>query len=154
MALYKNWPAICDIGRANPMLMMVLGNALLNEDDEITQGLFVGFPDCFSTTEVKGPFPLSLIRSVGGEMARKNGFDDGEKFPSTIGALDELSVPYVTFNHDPEEADEQWPLLPPGIDPKAVQGQICEWNGQKMVVLENGDRTMDLAPVEAIALDL
>lgn len=155
MALYKNWPAICEIGQMNNALMFVLASISTDENDPITQGLFVGFPQCFSTEKADGPFPLSIIRDLAEEAGRKNSRSNGAEYPGSNGVLDELGVPFKTFALDSEMASlYELPLAPSPLGAHSKQGDVGEWRGVKMIVLEKGGETMDLAPLECIVVDL
>ncbi len=164
MALYKNWPEICQVGRTNKLLMLVLASIEIDENNPVFQGLFIGFAQCFSVTKIDGPFPLSIIRELAQESAASKGYSgkDAADYPDTWEVLDGLDVPYIIFEVcEPGDGQTSWPIFPPSvIERTAKQGQTFVWKGQQMVLLENnlnerhGDWRIILAPVECIALDL
>lgn len=163
MALYKNWPEICQIGRKHQLLMLILASIEIDESDPVFQGLYVGFSSCFSEEKTDGPFPLSIIRELARESAASKGYfgKDAADYPNTWGVLDDFDVPYIIFEVcEPGDGETSWPTFPPSaIEKTAKQCQTFLWKGRQMVLLENNynDRTNDwrivLAPIECIALD-
>lgn len=164
MALYKNWPGICRIGRLDKLLMLVLASASTDENDEIALGLWLGFPQCFSEEKIDGPFPLSIIRELAKESAAAKGYSgsDAADYPDTWEVLDDLDVPYIILEVcEPGDGQTSWSAFPPSdIEKTAKQGQVIEYKGQSMILLENNynDRTNDwrivLAPTASIQVDL
>lgn len=162
IALYKNWPEICRIGYKHKLLMLVLASIEADENDPDFLGLYVGFPQCFSTTKVDGPFPLSIIRELAQERGQENGSSDGAEYPDSWEVLDELNVPSIIFEVcEPGGQQTSWQVFSPTeVEKTAKQGEILLWKGQRMVLLENnynerhGDWRIVLAPIECIALNL
>lgn len=164
MALYKNWPEICKVGRKNQLLMLILASVEIDESDSIFQGLYVGFSSCFSEGKTDGPFPLSIIRELARDSAASKGYSgkDAADYPDTWGVLDDLDVPYIIFEVcEPGDGQTSWSAFPPSdIEKTAKQGQVIEYKGQSMILLENNynDRTNDwrivLAPTASIQVDL
>ncbi|QQR78504.1 MAG: hypothetical protein IPJ68_05535 [Candidatus Moraniibacteriota bacterium] len=139
-----------------------MASAEIDEDDQIVQGLFVGFPQCFSEEKTDGPFPLSIIRELAQEAGEQQGQPDGADFPDTWEILDDLEVPSIIFEVC-ELGDRQtdWPVFSPAaVEETAKQGEMLTWKGQQMVLLENnynersGDWHIVLAPAACILLDL
>lgn len=154
MVLYKNWPEICKIGRRDKLLMLVLASVALNEDDDILQGLYVGFPQCFSTGKIDGPFPLSVIRELAAEEGRAHGRTDGELRPDNYGVLSSLCIPSMPFALTEEAMlDTGWPFLSPDVTVTLKQGDVCKWKEKRLVVLEKNSTWMCVVPAECIALD-
>ncbi len=164
MALYKNWPEICQIGFKHRLLMLVLASVEIDESDPIFQGLYVGFPACFSEAKTNSLFPLSIIRELAQDAAASKGYagKDAADYPDTWEVLDALGVPSIIFEVcEPGEQQTDWPLFPPSsIEKSAKQGELLTWKGQQMVLLENNynERTTDwrivLAPAASILLNL
>jgi hypothetical protein len=167
MALYRNWPEICKVGRTDKMLMLVLASVSLTRDNDILAGLYVGFPQCFSAEKIEGPFPLSIIRDLARDSAVVEGFrGDGADFPYSYDVISGLEVPCVHFTVLPRGetvTDSTWPIFPLPIEEvweKLKQGDAYEWRGKQLLVLESNCAPendwwhIHLAPAECIALDL
>lgn len=165
MALYKNWSEICKIGYKNRLLMLVLASVRIEEDDPVFQGLYVGFPQCFSEAKTDGLFPLSIIRELSQDVAARKGYsgsDDAADFPDSFGVLDDLGVPYILFEVcEPCDQQAGWPLFSPtAVEKTTKQGTVLMWKGQQMVLLENNyneradEWRLAMAPAACILLDL
>ncbi len=164
MTYYRNWPEICRIGYRNPILMLVLSSVKLDDRNEIFIGLYTGFNQCFSLEKVDGPFPLSVIRELAYEEALKSrGFKSGADYPDSYDILQNLQVPTVLFEvSDDGHQDTNWPLfpLPEAEAIKLKQGDLIEWKGTSLVVMENNrneklnEWRICCSPAECIALDL
>lgn len=156
MALYKNWPEICRIGRLDKLLMLVLASISTDENDEIAMRLWLGFPECFSETEIVGPFPLSVIRHRADSNGRFVGVSDGANYPGSYDALD--NIPYLCFEVVTDEREPSGNLEDIWFTWETVallkQGDAFQWKDKSMVVLEVSKSWFYIAPAECIALDL
>ena len=154
---FKNWPEICKLGRTHHLLMMTLATVSSTKLDEYCQQLVAAFPQCFSSEEVAGPYPFSVIL----ERARGNGkkeanSDFGADFPVSYGAIPE-NVPIQGFDKfGNNKANLEGPLLPKEINPDAPQGSTVVWEGAEFIVLENNGSCEELwlAPSECFRVDL
>ncbi|MDP2837970.1 MAG: hypothetical protein Q8O53_01685 [Candidatus Moranbacteria bacterium] len=128
--------------------------------------LSIGFPECFSTTKVEGPFPLSIIRELAEEAAMSHhGSSGGSDYPENNDVLSDLYVPYIRLlvlgNPNKNiygQFDFGMPTfhLPFDEAKELKQGVRIEWKGTTMVVLENNpyNSCITMAPAACIALDL
>lgn len=149
----KNWIAICNLGRKNRLLMMVLACLEIKNLDDVTKKLIAAFPECFSEDGQKGPYPLSYIR----ELAEKDHYhpDPDRPFSSEVHA--KLNIPCILLAYGKEELDEYPEWLnprPENISLDVKQGDIVEYNGTKMMVFENNDGTREIALVPAELIDI
>lgn len=148
--MLRNWEKISEIGNKNRMLMLALGSS--TEDDSTHERLIKAFPECFSG-QVEGAIPLSVIRSKGDELGRKHLEKDGALRPGTFGALEELAVPFVTYDiYGRNRANADAPRLPESVPPRAAQGTTVYVEGEPFVVLENNPdcEEMILAPAARV----
>lgn len=164
--IYRNWTEICNVGHRNNLLMLVLASVSIDENDPIFTGLYCGFPQCFSDKETDGPFPLSVLRELGGEAAVQSGrpWQDGADHPDAYGVIMDLSVPHTIFQVDDDHSGlgVDWPFFPMKLEDarKLKQGNIFVWHGKKLVVLEcrfndkNEEHVVVASPVECIDLDI
>ncbi len=149
--------------------MLVLATTQIDKNDPIFIGLYAGFPQCFSETESDGPFPLSIIRSLAAERGHLEGYTTGADFPEEYEVLEELGVPYISFEivamGELRRMYESWPLFPLTLEEVQErglkQGDEYEWSGRTLIVLEcncnpeaNDWWRIHLAPKECLALDL
>lgn len=163
---YRNWVEICKIGRKDNLLMLVLATVCLDENDPIFLGLYCGFPQCFGDKKTEGPFPLSVLRELGGQTAVRFGrpWEEGANHPDSYDVTLKLSVPSIIFqvNDDHVDAGVGWPFFPMKLAEarKLKQGDIFEWHSNKLVILECrfNDRSAEYAvvasPVASIDLGL
>ncbi len=164
-SVYKNWEEICKIGKKNRMLMIILASISADGNDPIFTGLYLGFPNCFSSNKIDGPFPLSVVRSLAGECAVKEGqlsYDVGVNHPESFGVLSALGVPHTLFdiNDAHEPGGHDCPFFPLLLEEakKLRQGDCFEWKGKQLMILEINCRCQEpwaaAVPTECIVLDL
>ncbi len=161
---FKNWAAICEIGRSDPLMMMVLATLDLSdiEKDPVVANIVAAFPTCFS--EVKcgnGPYPLSVIRADAAAGCRSSDRSCPEgagcDYPVAHDAVPD-DVPVQVFYWGKGRSDYDIPNLPEELvsQKNLLQGSTLNWGGKKFVVLENNDGMQEIAiaPAECIAVDL
>lgn len=164
MVLYKQWQVIYEIGQEEPLLSLVLASIYMSNPGKLGERLIRAFPECFSETQAEGPRPMSVIKRLALEaelaMYEGPGQEMGFLFPASNGILDELCIPTVTFQAGkfPEDEDEGCRgefSLPEGVSPEISQGNIFEWQGTQLVVMENNEYygVVHAVPVECVALD-
>jgi hypothetical protein len=159
---YKNWPKICELIKGGrPIFAGILANA--DPQDEITSRLIVQFPEYFSDVPVKGPVPLSILRTYAVQQAIKQGHEP-EEHPGDLGfygALDKYEIPYLEFLNDLSKREqchlEAVPLAPDSLDTGAEFGSTIDFDGKKWFVAQNSDDSppsICICPLELIATDL
>lgn len=159
---YKNWSEICKLGHfpepgQHPLMMAVLATLDLENRNEVTEQIVAAFPQYFSDKPTKGPFPLSYIRRLGGELATRKqvSYLSGANLPVSHGVPEVLGIPEWWFGITPEAtANYRIPPLPESIPADSKQGDIVEWEGKRVVVLEvNRNEDVDImhiVPAELI----
>ncbi len=140
--LYKNWPAICKLG--DPLLVFLL--ATLDMANKSASRLLAAFPECFIDKEVQEQFPWSVInREVDREVAKDTG-GDGQKpysLPLCQIVLERFHVPYIMFAVSIDALrDSAWEPLPSSVL-YCQLGLQFDWNGRKMVIINNDDCSDD-----------
>ena len=153
---YKNWAEICKLGEIDHLMMMAVATLDLNTRTTAIEQIIAALPQCFSETEINGPYPLSLIRQRALELAP--GYPDSAPLhPESWHAIP-ADVPLQGFDKtfDKTDIDPLGTLLPDGIDPNTPQGGKVIWEGREFVVLENNMSCQELwvAPAECIRVDL
>ena len=156
---YKNWDAIAEIRDYHLRLALSL---LQTEKDEIGKLVAQRLPEYFQAVEAKGPVPLSALKRRAEELAfQKDSDATRESAHASLvfwGALEELGVPYFTFQTSEERAQETGqPLFPDELDKYWrlwEVGNVIDWNGKKMVIVQEfwGDEPA-ISPVECVAID-
>jgi hypothetical protein len=162
--MHKNWKVICGITDTHLMWAM----ALLDLESAIGRRIVAQLPEYFTEEEQQGPIPLSAIRLLAERDAMEQGanppYDCLTCFNKYWG--DKFDIPIMSFKTDPDSVFEDLPLLPPEIQNQIDQlgrrpevGEIFEWEGKKLVLMENNDSergscfNMDFAPAELIAVE-
>jgi len=150
--VFKNWPAICAI--QDKFVKWAL--AMLNLHSDVGKRFAEQLPEYFTTDEVFGSVPLSVIRKQAHENAVHCGDDgSGEEHPCSYGAIP-IWIPVFTFDKfGRKQVSCDAPNLPSEISPDAEQGEVVTWEGKKFVVLENNESCEELhiAPAELIDVD-
>jgi hypothetical protein len=156
---HKNWPAICELGRKDHLLMMALATLDSHRTDEQAQRIIAAFPDCFSDKETHEPIPWSLIRKNASDWARRKGMsaDVARAKPVSCEGFSGFDIPLLGFGTDDEalkQYDQLVPLPPSFADAK--QGDIVKWGDHPWFVAErNADQgEVWVVPAECIAPDL
>ena len=105
--LYKNWPAICQIGNLHFRLAVALAT-----DEEFLSKIAQVFPNLFTETkpEHPGPFPLSYLR----EVASRYCAVDGQDRSCIDEPMNQIGMPHVLLVNDPDGWDEGSVLTAPG----------------------------------------
>lgn len=169
---YKNWKAICELGKQNHFMMLVLAMLDMDSDEDQVLNIIAAFPQCFSETETRGPIPWSVLRADCFQRAIRDngpGWDapDEDNFNLLYmmechGTLDAFSLPYQEFFLDSEGLDANdlargRLLLPMEIPADVVVGSTLDWKGRKWIVVENrqvGGDNDDICIVPAECIDL
>ncbi|MEK7552652.1 MAG: hypothetical protein AAB505_00910 [Patescibacteria group bacterium] len=156
--MQRNWPALCQIGAKNQLLMHLLATVDLNTD--IGKRLTREFNECFCVEPIKGPIPLSVLVYENRERAIKNRAESGgSNFYGPLldcwGVLDAHNIPYLYFGRTLDgEISGPHPALPPTINSESKTGDVVEYQGTKFVVVGNNDnRGVDelaISPLELI----
>ena len=164
---YKNWAVICELGRSDPLMMMVLSTLDMSKaEDPLVTDIIAAFPLCFATVKCgNGPYPLSVIRAKAADVKRlqidptryEAGY--GADHPvSNKGVPDDVPVHGFDKGNAAELASFDGPMLPEELVPfkDAIQGQKISWGGKEFVVLENNIDCEEfyIAPAECIIVDL
>ncbi len=148
--LYKNWSEICKLG--DHLLIILL--ATLDMASEYADRLVFAFPECFSEKQQSGPYPMSYIRKL---ALKKGGGKNSADFPQSYDIDSQLKMPCVLLAYDEESLAEYPDLLelrPDNISMNVSQGDVVEYEGRKMVVLENNESCREIALVPAELVDV
>jgi hypothetical protein len=158
---YKNWKAICEVGRENHLMMMVIATLDTSREDGLIQDVIAAFPDCFSVDKVDGPIPLSVIRRE--TLIASEGHSS--EFPESNGIVGQdgkYPMPLVYFVHDEDSWHEDYhdanihTVLPEGFlqEKDMSQGCVFPWQDADWVVLENNENSWVImaAPRECVDL--
>ena len=137
---FKNWGAICKLGKTDHLMMMAVATIDLSCKDARIQQFIAAFPECFSYEETHGPYPLSLILT---EAKERDFFQE---------AIPEW-MPVQPFKLDAVK-DLDFPVLPAQIDPHAGQGDVVVWGRKSFVVLYSDNDEIWIAPTECIDIDV
>ncbi len=162
---FKNWPAICELGKKDRLMMMVVATLDLANKNESTQRIIAAFSECFSETEVRGPIPWSILQHTGSQSAGEYGAREssGKDLLITFGALEKFDIPYQIFYYFPDrisDGDRKEGVLPitdelSEEDPTV--GRLIKWRGKSWVIVEDGHdadpASLGIAPVECIDLN-
>lgn len=132
----KNWTAICEI--RDPWLRMAI--ALLDMDTEEGKVVTSRLPMYFSDQPNDGPVPWSVLKQ---EV-------DHDALHMLVDVLLHHYIPMIHFR-----GEGVYPELPKTPDElkEFEEGDLCEYMGKQMLVVENGDQFV-LAATDRIALDL
>ena len=152
---YKNCKAICQVSDTHFMWAL----ALLDLATDFGRSVVERFPEYF--TEER-PVPLSVLR----KWAREYGFGPGPRncarnFLHQHGAIDHFNLPVLWFVHQADEY-EKWRKKPHGPDihlttdelaKVTTVGEVAEWQGKKIVLVETIYTESWFVPADCIALD-
>src|ERR1700722_11798266 len=97
---YKNWPAICKLGKRDRLMMLAVATLNMHRTDEQVHNIIAAFPECFSDIETQGPIPLSVIRAKAVEIKTASGEDRVESaadFPESWGVIKHFHLPKLEF---------------------------------------------------------
>ncbi len=150
--MYRNWPAICEVGADNRLLMTLLSTIDLNTDRGLR--LATVFPECFSDEPVQGPVPLSVLRHESFELYLKDYPGEAkDTVPISYNSLKPRGIPYIGFDINGRNvAAGDFPRLPEYIPKDSPLGAVVEHEGKQWVVVENNDSCEELfiAPLECV----
>lgn len=158
---YKNWPAICELGQEDRMLMLAAATLDMSRTDFLARNIMAAFPECFSEKETRGPVPWSVMRETAMKNASKDGGSPsaGIEYMESFHVHRDLGLPAFGFGTT-DQALQAYPellqMLPSTIDPLAAVGKIVTWHDKQFVVIENNDECDEIwiVPAECVALDL
>ena len=169
---YKNWKAICEVGKSDHLMMMVLATLDLDSDDDVVLNIIAAFPDCFCKEQQQGPIPWSTLKQDCVQRAINDngpGWDPPEEndpnwryMMECHGTLVAFGLPYQEFFLFEEGIDQGCAergvlLLPEEIPADVTVGTTLEWQGRKWIVVENrqaGGDNDDICVVPAECIDL
>lgn len=146
----KNWKAICEIKDTHFMWAI----ALLDLATDFGQMVARRFPEYFTDEPQQGPIPLSVLRrnaSKSREVSNKP-----EEFLVTCEALPK-DWPVMWFGDDDTmKAYSQFDRIPEALSKADKVGEVYEWQGKKVVLVERGfvqGEEWFFVPAELIAVD-
>lgn len=178
---FKNWPAICQLGKTEPLMQRIIQDLDLSQVTERSARIIAAFSDCFSCSKVSG-IPLSVIID---HVARKR-VEDPDNAPADyaeqlshvktgkalmfLGPQDNYLADFgfpLTFLYDQDvdliDAEMDGPedvprfLCPEGISSKNTTGWTeIAFQGRLYVIVEVYEdcQCLTIVPAEYIALDL
>lgn len=164
---FKNWPAICELGKKDHLMMIVVATLNLTKRDPYVDRVIAAFPECFSNTYLTGPIPWSILVQDSFDSILARGKDAetasmGKFFLECTGTLKKYNIPYQEFWFDESFIDQNDRRrgilpLPENIDAAVAVGTCVKWLGKDYVVVENrqtGDPNDDICIAPAGCVDM
>ncbi len=134
--MHRNWPAICNVGRNNRPLMIVL--ASVDPSGPIGEALVQGFPECFSETEVQKRIPMSVLRQE--FLQIKQGRWDHSDSDPYHQVLFQHHIPYIGLGHSgPNGQNRTYLRRSAFIDDHSRMGSVISFEDTQWVVLMSDD---------------
>jgi hypothetical protein len=168
---FKNWLAICELGKKDHLMMLAIATLELSKDDESTQRVIAAFPECFSEVETRGPVPWSVLQQTSIRLAIENHGDVSEECAKKMlicyEALAEYHIPYQEFYYFADEIDVcdrkrgVMPITDELAEIEPTVGSLVKWEGKHWIIVEDrhdGTRlsnpSLGIAPAECIDMSL
>ncbi len=157
---FKNWPAICELGKTNRLAMFVVATVDLSKIKESpsVQRIIAAFPECFSDVEVRGPVPWSLILANDHAYVTREGQGKVGRYLQSHDAYSEFRIPDITYRLDTwcEDSYADEPIFPVSAEADKFPevGEIVVVNGVSVIMVENNDTNGFVVVVPAECIDL
>ncbi|HSX24836.1 MAG TPA: hypothetical protein VLG69_02640, partial [Candidatus Andersenbacteria bacterium] len=111
---FKDWVAICQLSGTNNYIMKAVGMLDLSkvDTDPTVRQLIAAFPQCFSSEEIQGPIPLSIIFEMAQRAGqKKNKYDiTGSQFPVSHNVIPHW-IPVKIFKIPSDSSDSKISLV-------------------------------------------
>ncbi len=176
---FKNWPAICELGRTEPLMRNIIQKLDLSVISERNARVIAAFADCFSLIKVSG-IPLSLICEQIAKVKHEDPAGTGNTYDEDLNAvkdgtslwvdrwtIESIGLPIIflfdqglDLNEVEDDLLHNVPkfICPDGISSKNTQcwtSIVFQNKLYTVVEVEFGDaKRITLVPAEYIALDL